>query len=673
MAYREDTLCGLFHNQALRYGDEHPFLMARFDDDGAPVNEFRSITWKQAREQVLDLARGMIALGVGRGDTVVVIAESRPRWIIADQAIQACGAIGVPLYPTCSLDELVYMIRDSHPKVIFASTSAKALEIIDIRKRCKDLKDIPLVVMSPWSDAAIKNVYTFSEIMKKGRDKVPVSAVEEMIQRVIPEDIVSIIYTSGTTGRPKGVVLTQRNFISNILQATRSELMVRQKEKDLHLVSLVHLPLCHSYGRTTDYHVAGLYFGGVLAFAEGYETIARDLLEIRPNIITSIPRFFEKTYDMIRSNISRQKPVYRYLFEWAMKKGETYAEAMAKGKRISIFQLNMFGIANMFVFDRLKTIMGMDRLVIAGSGGGKLSKEVCTFFRAMNIQLSEGYGLTETSPIINFNEPAIIDEDNHGIVYNKFFDFVMDMTADIMIEKQAQGISPYANPLSSMKLGFCYLTVLYKLRIKPGTVGRPVVWTEERIAPDGEILVKGPQIFREYWNLPDETSDAFTEDGWFKTGDVGMFDEDGFLLITDRKKDLFVTSGGKNIAPHPIEVAISARPYLDQVCLVGDGKKYITALIVPDFEELSRYAGKHGIIFQNHEELVKDSRIKELIQEQIDAVNRDLARYEQIKYFTILEKPFSIETEELTPTLKVKRRIVYEKHKAQIQAMYATN
>ncbi|HHO75459.1 MAG TPA: long-chain fatty acid--CoA ligase, partial [Deltaproteobacteria bacterium] len=237
--------------------------------------------------------------------------------------------------------------------------------------------------------------------------------------------------------------------------------------------------------------------------------------------------------------------------------------------------------------------------------------------------------------------------------------------------KQARGISPYANPVRSLKLGFCYLSVLYKLRIKPGTVGRPVVWTEEKIAPDGEILVKGPQVFSRYWNLPDESEDAFTEDGWFKTGDIGMFDDEGFLVITDRKKDLFVTSGGKNIAPHPIEVAISAKPYIDQVCLVGDARKYLTAVIVPDFEDLERYAAKQGIIFSSREDLVKDSRIKDLIHEQIDAVNRELARYEQIKYHIVLERTFSVETGELTPTLKVKRRVVYEKYKERIQSMYA--
>ncbi len=671
MAYRDDTLCGMFHNKALRYGDAYPFLKGKFDDDGSPVNTYRTITWKQSRVQVLDLARGLVALGLSPGDTAVIFAESRPRWVIADQAVQACGAIGVPLYPTLSVDELVYMIRDSRPRAIIVSTQAKAEQILELWRNNSDLDElVPVIVMGPCSGPVQQQVYTFSAAMELGREQVSPTVVEERLQRVIPDDVVSIIYTSGTTGKPKGVVLTHRNFVSNILQSTQSELMVRQKEKDLHLVALVHLPLCHSYGRTSDYHVNGLYLGGVLAFAESYDTIARDLLEIRPNIITSIPRFFEKTYDIIKSTMSRQKPLYRRLFTWAMKQGEIYANAMAEGKRVPLINLNMFGLANMFVFDRIKKVMGMDRLVIALAGGGKLSKEVCTFFRAMNIQLSEGYGLTETSPVINFNEPAIIDSNRHSRLYRRFHNWVMDMTVDTMVVKQAQGISPYANLFSSMKLGFCYSTILYKLRVKPGTVGRPVVWTEEKIAPDGEILVRGPQVFREYWKLPEETREAFTDDGWFKTGDIGMFDDEGFLLITDRKKDLFVTSGGKNIAPHPIEIALLARPYIDQTCLAGDGMKYLTALIVPDFGEITRYAKKNNIAFADQADLVRSREIQDLIKQQVDTVNNGLARYEQIKYFKILEQPFSIESGELTPTLKVKRRIVCEKHRDEIRKMY---
>ncbi len=671
MGYRNDTLCGIFHNQALRYQDSYTFLMGRFDEHGSPISGYRSITWKQARDKVLSLARGLVSLGLEPKQTVVVFSESRPEWIIADQAIQACGAVGVPLYPTVSRDELAYMIVDSESKIVVASTKSKAKEVLEISREDKKLKNLIIITMEPWDDPGTGNIHSFSDLMERGCREVAIEAVEERIQRVIPEDTAAIIYTSGTTGRPKGVVLTQGNFVSNIYQSTRSDLMQRMKDRDLHLVSLVHLPLCHVYGRTAEYHVGGLYLGGILAFAKDFNSIPQDILELRPNIIVSIPRFFEKTYDIIQATAARQKGFRKKLFAWALERGKVYSQAMAEGRRISMIELNLFGLANMFVIDGLKKMMGMDRLVMALSGGGKLSREVCSFFRSLNIQLHEGYGLTETSPVINFNQPEILDGQSHGLLYKKFYNTVMDVAVGLLIEKQAKGTSPFANPLAAALLGLCYQTVLYKLRVKPGTVGRCAVWTEERIASDGEILVKGPQVFKQYWKMPEDTKDAFTEDGWFKTGDIGVFDSEGFLTITDRKKELFVNSGGKNIAPHPIEVALLTKPYIDQVCLVGDGRKYITALIIPDFKELARFAKERNIQYQTPEELARTLEVYELIKAQVDETNKDLARYEQVKYFTILGQPFSVETGELTPTLKTKRRVVCEKYKDAIEAMYS--
>jgi long-chain acyl-CoA synthetase len=670
MAYRDDTLCGIFHNQALRYGDNYPFLVAKYDEDGRPATHYRSMTWRQTKDQVIDIARGLAALGLGKGDRAVIFSESRPRWIVADQAIQACGVVGVPLYPTLNRGDLSYMIKDSGSKLVIASTKAKAEEVLRLRQEHEELKGLFVITMEPWDEDRPDGVYSFADLMELGRDKVSAQEIEARIQSVTPDDIVAIIYTSGTTGRSKGVIMTQANFVSNIHQCTRSDLMVRQKQRDFHLVSLVHLPLCHSYARSSDYHVGGLYLGGVLTFAESYNTIVKNLLDVRPNVITSIPMFFEKTYETINVAMGKQKKLYQGLFRWAIKKGEIYADAMATGKRISQWNLLCFGIANMLVFDKLKKLMGMDRLVMALSGGGKLSKEVCVFFRSMNIQLNEGYGLTETSPVTNFNEPEILDSGKHGPLYRKFYDKVLDTAIDLMVEKQAQGISPHGNPISAAKLGFCYSTILYKLRIKPGTVGRPVAMTEEKIASDGEILVKGPQVFKGYWNMPDATREAFTDDGWFKTGDIGRFDEEGFLIITDRKKDLFVSSGGKNIAPHPIEVALQARPYIDQACLVGDGRKYLCTLIVPDFEGLARYAKKNGISFLNNGELVTKAEIRSLIQAEVDHVNASLNHWEQVQYFDLLDHPFSEETGELTPTLKVKRKVVYEKFQDRIERMY---
>jgi len=670
MSYRNDTLCGLFHNQALRYGEDHIFLMGKYDEYGKAISDYRKITWRQARREVLDLARGLASLGLNKGDRCVLFAESRPEWVIADQAIQACGATGVPLYPTLSREDLSYMIQDSDSKFVITSNRAKAEEITRLRNELKGLKALPVITMESFDGGPLKDVYSLADVMQKGRASVSEDEIEARIRSVTPDTIAAIIYTSGTTGRSKGVVLTQSNFVTNIHQASRSELMVRMKKKDAKLTALVHLPLCHVYGRSGDYHVIGLYLGGTLAFAESYRAIAQNLLEVRPNVITSIPMFYEKTYETINAVIAKQKPIYKKLFKWALRKGEIYTDAMATGKRISQLDLTGFGMANMLVFDRMKKMMGMDRLVMALSGGGKLSKEVCVFFRSLNIQLNEGYGLTETSPVINFNEPEIIDSGKHGKLYQWFFDKVMDTVLDLMVVKQAQGISPYANPISAAKLGFCYSTILYKLRVKPGTVGRPVAWTEEKIDEDGEILVRGPQVFKRYWNMEDATREAITEDGWFRTGDIGHFDEEGFLIITDRKKDLFVNSGGKNIAPHPIEVALQARSYIEQACLVGDGRKYLTALIVPDFKSLSRYAKKNGIGFKDNSDLVSNDKIRALIQAEVDAVNATLAHYQQVNYFHLLDAPFSEETGELTPTMKVKRKVVLEKYKDRIEKMY---
>jgi long-subunit acyl-CoA synthetase (AMP-forming) len=300
----------------------------------------------------------------------------------------------------------------------------------------------------------------------------------------------------------------------------------------------------------------------------------------------------------------------------------------------------------------------LDHVVLGISGGGKLSKEVCVFIRSLGIQLSEGYGLTETTPIVNFNEPEFYNYDPNKAGW--FGNKMIDLTVDLMVTKQAQGLSPYTNPIRSLGLSLAYNTVAHKLMIKPGTVGKPALLTEEKIAEDGEILIKGPQVFKGYWNLPEATAEAFTEDGWFKTGDIGEFDKDGFLLITDRKKELFVTSGGKNIAPHPIELALTAKPYIDQVCLIGDAKKYISALIVPDFQELHRFSKHNGIPACSDKDLISSEQVKELIKKQVDEVNEKLPRY----------KPFSVETGELTPTMKLKRRIVFENFKDEIESMY---
>ena len=667
MAYRTDTLCGIFHNQALRFGDQVELLRAKIDKNGNPSSEWHSRTWRETRDEAMGFAKGLLVLGLKKGDRIVIFSESRPRWIIADQAIQACGAIGVPLYPTLTVEELGYMTSDSGSKIVIASNQARGE--MAIKAKAQGVPIDKIITMGSWQGTKPEGVYTFDEVIAMGKGKISDEELEKNINAVTPDDVASIIYTSGTTGKQKGAVLTQKNWVANLHQASNSTLVRCQRELGLHLTFLVHLPMCHVFGRTSDYHVGALQQGGILVFAESFEKIPKNLQEIRPNVVISIPRLWEKIYDTTKSIISRQNQTTQSIFNWAMKLGEKYSNAMATATRMNQIDLLQFAAANILVFNKIKKTAGLDRVVLGISGGGKLSKDVCVFIRSLGIQLSEGYGLTETSPVINFNEP----EFNTGFDISKgswFQKKMLDLTVDLMVTKQAQGLSPYTSLFRSLCLSLAYNTLAHKLQIKPGTVGRPALWTEEKIAEDGEILVKGPQVFKGYWNLPDATKEAFTDDGWFKTGDIGEFDRDGFLLITDRKKELFVTSGGKNIAPHPIELAIIAKPFIDQACLIGDARKYISALIVPDYQELRRYCKHNGIPECSNKDLIAHDKIKELIQKQIDEVNETLPRYEQIKYYRIMETPFSVESGELTPTLKLKRRIVFEKYKDEIESMY---
>jgi long-chain acyl-CoA synthetase len=661
-----DTLCGIFQNQALRYGEKIEMLRGKFGGEGEPIDEWRSMSWKDVRDEVMAFGMGLIAIGLDKGDRVAVFSESIPRWIVADQAIQSCGAVGVPLYPTLTDDELAYMTGDSGSRIVIASNQEKAE--MALRAKAKGLPVIAVITMGPWKGEKPGGAYTFNEIMEIGRSKGLIEELENRIQDIIPDDVASIIYTSGTTGRQKGAVLTQKNWVSNIHQCSNSTLLRRQKALDNHLTHLCHLPLCHVYGRTSDYHVGALHLGGILVFAESFEKIPQNLLEIRPNVVASIPRFYEKVYDTVHSALSRQKKTYQDIFKWALRLGAQYTDAMSSGKRMPQSALLQFALANVLVFNKIRKMSGMDRLVLAISGGGKLSKEVCVFIRSLGIQLNEGYGLTETSPVINFNEPEFRGFDPHET--GSFMNKMIDWTVDLMVTKQAKGKSPYTNAIRSLKLSLAYNTAAYKLQVKPGSVGRPVIWTDEKIADDGEILVKGPQVFKGYWNMPEATKEAFTEDGWFKTGDIGEFDQEGFLTITDRKKELFVTSGGKNIAPHPIELALTVKPYIEQVCLVGDARKYITSLIIPEFSEVKRFAKANNILFNSDKELVERPEIQKLFEKQVEEVNDTLPRYEQIKYFKVLDKSFSVETGELTPTLKLKRRIILEKYKYLIERMY---
>ena len=666
MVFEKETLCGLFHRQALRFGESRIFLSSKYDARGLLSGNYHHMTWKVVREQVLDFGRGLLALGLQRGDRVILIAENRPWWIVADQAIQGAGAVGVSLYPGLTESEMAFMVRDSGARFIIVSTAEKASLALNSMQNDCALETV--IVMEPLEGDRPDNLFTFNEIMDLDRRGISIPEMEDRIDAVEPDDLASIIYTSGTTGRPKGVLQKQKNWMAAIRQACYSTLVSRQKERDIPLTCLVHLPLCHAYGRGSDYHVEGLSLGGHLIFAESFKTLPETIRAIRPNAINSIPLFFEKFYYKVASTVSDRSPREQVLFRWALRAGVAYTQAMAKGTKLSFTSMMKFSLANNLVFNPIKKAAGLDRLVFTICGGGKLSEEAGVFIRALGIQLIEGYGLTETCGALNFDEAELVDLPKDEIT--AWDHRMIDWLIDVMMVDQARGKSPHSGFLRPLKALIAYRRIGYRLRIKPGTVGRPVVNTEEKIAEDGEVLVRGPQVFSGYLNLPDETAAAFTEDGWFKTGDVGRFDDEGFLSIIDRKKDIFVTAGGKNIAPQPIEQALREQPFIEEAILLGDGRKYCTALIVPDRAMLHSYSESQDIHTESMADLLALDEIQSLIREQVNEVNRGLPRHEQVKYCSVLTKPFQTESGELTPNMKIKRRIIEQNYKDEIDAMY---
>ncbi len=450
-------------------------------------------------------------------------------------------------------------------------------------------------------------VMGFDELLDlgmKNRDKKP--EVDKLIDAVDPEDMVALIYTSGTTGRPKGVMLSNRNIASQ--RVIISEMGFRQDD-----VWMSHLPMCHSYGLSADIMGAS-YVPGVLAILDSLDAdeIRWGLQTFKPTVMNSVPRLWEKIYIQINT-LLRERPAFiQKLFAKGIKVGSEVYWLKNEKKDVPASLRFKHGLSQP-LFKIVKKKAGLTRLRFCSTGGGPINKNLIVFFGAMGVMLYQGYGLTETSPIIN------------------------------------------ANTLKCNKVG---------------TVGKPLSGVVEKIAEDGEILVKGPEVMKGYWNNEEANKESFTEDGFFKTGDIGIIDDEGYLTITDRKKELFKTSAGKYVAPQPIENEFNVDPYIEQVAAVGDNRKFISALIVPEFEALSAWAKDQGIAFSSNSELVEHPKVKELIQERVNLANKNLAKYEQIKKYTIIDQPFTEEGGELTPSQKRKRRIIEKKYKDQIDSMY---
>ncbi len=566
--------------------------------------KYTPISYEEFKEHTDSLAYGLASLGVKAEDRVAIISENRPEWVYSDMAILSLGAIDVPLYPSLTAESVEFIMNNSESKGIIVSNKFQLNKFIKIKDKCKTIEFI-IILNEKDFNPDLKNLFTFKQVQELGKKyrKENPDLLKDSIEKVKPTDICTIIYTSGTTGEPKGVVLTHNNILSNV----RAALQCFPITKDD--VFLSFLPLCHIFERMAGYYTA-FSSGGTICYAESIETVAQNLIEIKPTIMTTVPRLFERIHSKIIKNVESQPEKKQKIFNWAIEIGKQYAKAK-KQKKVSLALAAKHKIADKLVFGKLRERTG-GRLRFFISGGAALSKDLGEFFEAVGILIIEGYGLTESSPVIAANR---VDD--------------------------------------------------YKF----GTVGKPFPGVEVKIAPDGEILAKGPNIMQGYYKNPKET-EATIKDGWLYTGDIGEFDSEGFLKITDRKKHLFKTSAGKYIAPTPIENLFLASKYIDQFVLIGDRRMFLTALIVPDFEALKEYADANNIKYTNEIDLTKDERIYKLLDVELNQMQRTLANYERVRKFALLDRPFTIETGEITPSMKIRRKYIEERYGELIEKMY---
>lgn len=593
-----NTLAQMFLNTVAEHGSKTA-LMTKVG------GQYQGFSYQEFGERVKNFALGLASLGIKKGDRIALLSENRPEWAISDLAILSLGMINVPIYPSLIPKQIEYILNDSEAKVIITSKSDQTKKITEI------MKDLPVLKYLIYMDSPAslsKNMLSFAEVSEKGQqfEKENSNFYASSVASHKADDPCGIIYTSGTTGNPKGVVLTHNNILSNV-QGGVATLKIGPED-----TFLSFLPLCHVFERMAG-HFCPISVGATIAYAESIDTVAQNLGEVKPTIMTSVPRFFEKMYNRVLENAAAGGAAKKKIFNWALKTGAKYNKAKNKNQVGSFLQYK-YNLATKLVFSKLRERVG-GRLRFFVSGGAPLPKEIGEFFYSAGIKILEGYGLTESSPVIAVN----------------------------LEEKFKFGTVGPA--------------------LKPGGV-------EIRIAEDGEVLTRGPHVMKEYYKKPAETKEVIDDSGWLHTGDIGFLDEDGFLTITDRKKNIIVTSGGKNIAPAPIENIIATSPLIEQLLIIGDKRKFISALIVPNLEMIKNYAEENKIEFKNEEDLVQNQKINQLISNEITRLSVDLARYEQIKAFRLLPRLFTIEDGELTPTLKIKRKVVEQKFADFIESMY---
>ncbi|HLZ44912.1 MAG TPA: long-chain fatty acid--CoA ligase [Gemmatimonadales bacterium] len=562
-----------------------------------------AVTHRQALERVQAISLGLRELGVKPGDKVALISENRPEWALTDYACLCARATDVPIYPTLTAQQTAYILRDSESVAVFCSTAEQAAKVLEVRGELPGLRHI--VVFDAAGADQHAAVIPLATLEAKGRGVVAKHPNwKEEALSVGPEDLATLIYTSGTTGDPKGVMLSHHNIWSNV-QACLQIIPIGVGDECLSM-----LPLSHSYERMVDYTL--FQAGVIINYAESFDTVAANLAEVKPTVVLSVPRLYEKVYARVLENALSGSVIKRNIFFWAKGAGEQWVTSALAGLPIPGALALKKKIADRLVFSKLRARTG-GRIRFFVSGAAPLSADIAKFFYSAGLPILEGYGLTESSPVLTLN------------------------------------------PLDRMKLG---------------TVGRAIPGIELKIAQDGEILARGPNIMQGYYKLPEATRETVDQDGWLRTGDIGELDSDGYLKITDRKKELLKTAGGKYIAPQPIELAVKRNKFVANAMLYGDRRKFPIILIVPNFDNLDRWAQERSLAYRTRAELIELPDVQAKVEREVMSMLPHLARFETPKKAVLIEKDFTIESGELTPTLKIKRRVVEQHYKDVIDAAY---
>jgi long-chain acyl-CoA synthetase len=591
-----DTLNRLFFD-AIQKFDKPDALQVKIGGNYQPISH------RTLAERVRRAALGLQALGARPGDRVGILSENRPEWAIADYACLTSGLTDVPIYPNLPPDQVAYIIRDSGATAIFVSTAAQADKVRQIRRQCPSLRVV--VGFGASRDDGVD--LTMAQLEAKGaaaESAASIAAYRSAADMVRPDDLATLIYTSGTTGEPKGVMLTHDNIYSNVMASAVQVPFVGDD------TCLSFLPLSHIFERMAGHYLM-MATGTSIAYAESIDTVPIDMQLVKPTLVLSVPRLYEKMYARVLENALAGGALKKRIFFWARAVADRWATEKLAGRPPGGLLGMQYRIAQRLVFSKLKARTG-NRLRYFVSGGAPLAPEINKFFYAAGLVILEGYGLTETSPVISVNTPSAF---------------------------------------------------------RIGAVGKPVPGVEVMIASDGEICTRGPHVMKGYYNKPEATAEAIDDEGWFHTGDIGEV-EDGFLRITDRKKDIIATAGGKKIAPQPIENKVKTNKYVSQAVMIGDKRKFPILLVVPNWESLEKWAKVKNIIWTDRAQLLQMPTVRAKMEKEVAEELQGLARYEMPKKIALLEHDFSIERGELTPTLKVKRRIIDQSYKNVIDSLY---